>query len=234
MDTIQDVIDAKEFQEKLTAGLDDDRDGVLLLDLVGPFDLLVGRGTVFAAALSPPPPLPPPALLAAWASAQSSSPHLPLQPSLFAAPSWKLPNMSSKSPLWQASSAHDLEAGRVGERDRAVVAVGVAVPLLRVGQVHDRVDRDEPTEAGSYSRAPRWVRPVGSLSRRRSPCWLGQSGGVPRGLPYGVWRRTVTAWVRGVDGRLLGALVVGEEPGQRGRRYGCATICRRSCSSGCR
>ena len=50
-----------------------------------------------------------------------------------------------------AAAALDFEHQpvRVAEGDRVAVAVGVAVPLLWVGEVHDGVDGDEP--------AQRWV-----------------------------------------------------------------------------
>lgn len=50
---------------------------------------------------------------------------------------------------------------------------------------------------GSYSRAPRWVRPVGSLVPPTKPLSLGHAGWVPRGAPKGMVRRLVTASVAG-------------------------------------
>src|SRR5690606_21194940 len=53
-------------------------------------------------------------------------------------------------------------AGGVGERHGGVVGVGVPAHLLRIGQVQDRIRRDEPTQdrvvlPGSQMRQPRRV-----------------------------------------------------------------------------
>ena len=81
---------------------------------------------------------------------------------------------------------------------------------------------------GSYSRAPRWVRPVGVVGAADEALRLpGQvPAAVPRGSPNGVVRRRVTVPVVGVDGELAGAVVVGGEPGAR-RRWCGRRWCRR-------
>src|SRR5919198_808368 len=43
---------------------------------------------------------------------------------------------------------------------------------------------------GSYSRAPRWVTPIGWVTPPTNPCEPGQEAWVPRGLPNGSLTRT--------------------------------------------
>src|SRR6266511_3500833 len=55
---------------------------------------------------------------------------------------------------------------------------------------------------GSYSRAPRCVRPVGSVVPPTNPRVLGQLPGGPRTLPYGSSNRVVTCWVSALIARV--------------------------------
>lgn len=45
-------------------------------------------------------------------------------------------------------SAFGCQSAGVAEGGGVVVAVGVGVPLLGVGQIHDRIDGDEPAQGG--------------------------------------------------------------------------------------
>ncbi len=108
------------------------------------------------------------------------------------------------------------ESGWVGGVDRAVVGIGIRGPLLWIGEIHERVDGDEPAkfrvvlscaEVGQARRVgvatdetflvrPRWRCAASGAVGRLSSCGDGLGGAV------------------GVDGEVLAALVVGVQPVQ--------------------
>ena len=73
-------------------------------------------------------------------------------------------------------------APRVGERERAVADIGVAVPGVRVGGVQIRIDRGElPQRELVGAGAARWVSPVPSAVPPAKPLLPYQSGWSPLG-----------------------------------------------------
>src|SRR5262249_33838880 len=82
----------------------------------------------------------------------------------------------------------------VAHGDRAVVGVGVGVPvhLLRVAVVDHRVGGDEAANRGVVLPGPQVGGPGGLPPTK--PFSLGQLGTLPRGLPKGVCQRSIAVW----------------------------------------